>query len=449
MSMAQMAEEEDLQSKLQFLQNQVKELETENAKLSSMLSKCTCHKLEKDSDSNGVERIDLVNKTERLTVGSGMKIKKKNSKHGDRGSCIQAAFQFSRRYVALKVMYFGQRFYGFGSEAQMDPTIESELFKALVETRLVFGDKKSWQYSRCGRTDKGVSSIGQVVALLLRSCHKVKEGSTGQLITEDLCEGELDYARILNRVLPKDIRVTGWCPVPVDFSARFSCRSREYKYFFWKANLDIMAMDSASKKIVGEHDFRNFCKMDAANVHSFRRHVTLFEIYPFGERFQDDELWSIRIKGSAFLWHQVRCMVAVLFMIGEGLESPDVIDVLLDVDKTSRKPQYNMASEMPLVLQSCEFEGLKFKCTEDVRQALELHFQKECQSHKLQAAIFHEALRSCSLSVNDDSKSSCTVKKKAGTHIPLISRATEPSYDERLSSKLKRERKKVEELIRK
>jgi hypothetical protein len=30
------------------------------------------------------------------------------------------------------------------------------------------------------------------------------------------------------------------------------------------------------------------------------------------------------IKGSAFLWHQVRCMVAVLFLIGQGLESPFV-----------------------------------------------------------------------------------------------------------------------------
>lgn len=37
-----------------------------------------------------------------------------------------------------------------------------------------------------------------------------------------------------------------------------------------------------------------------------------------------DELWFMRIKGSAFLWHQVRCMVAVLFLIGQGLESPDV-----------------------------------------------------------------------------------------------------------------------------
>lgn len=27
--------------------------------------------------------------------------------------------------------------------------------------------------------------------------------------------------RVLNRVLPTDIRVLGWCPVPVGFSARF------------------------------------------------------------------------------------------------------------------------------------------------------------------------------------------------------------------------------------
>lgn len=44
----------------------------------------------------------------------------------------------------------------------------------------------------------------------------------------------------------------------------------------------------------------------------------------FWYRFDVDELWAITIKGSAFLWHQVRCMVAVLFMIGQGLESADV-----------------------------------------------------------------------------------------------------------------------------
>lgn len=43
-------------------------------------------------------------------------------------------------------------------------------------------------------------------------------------------------------------------------------------------------METAGKKFVGEHDFRNFCKMDASNVHNYRRHVMLFEIMPCSER---------------------------------------------------------------------------------------------------------------------------------------------------------------------
>lgn len=40
-----------------------------------------------------------------------------------------------------------------------------------------------------------------------------------------------------------------------------------------------------------------------------------------------------------------------------------VIDALLDTDRIPRKPQYSMAPEIPLVLQSCEFEGLNFTCS--------------------------------------------------------------------------------------
>nr|POF24897.1 trna pseudouridine(38/39) synthase [Quercus suber] len=178
-------------------------------------------------------------------------------------------------------MYFGQRFYAFASEAHMEPTIESEIFKAFEKTRLLVGDKKESQYSRCGRTDKGVSSVGQVIALFLRSNLKgTGVSKSGDIVLEDQYEGEIDYVRVLNRALPNDIRVLGWCPVPVGFSARFSCLSREYKYFFWRENLNLLAMESAGRKFVGEHDFRNFCKMDAVNVHNYRRNVTSFEIFP-------------------------------------------------------------------------------------------------------------------------------------------------------------------------
>lgn len=39
-------------------------------------------------------------------------------------------------------------------------------------------------------------------------------------------------------------------------------------------------METAGRKFVGEHDFRNFCKMDARNVHNYMRKITSFAISP-------------------------------------------------------------------------------------------------------------------------------------------------------------------------
>lgn len=47
-------------------------------------------------------------------------------------------------------------------------------------------------------------------------------------------------------------------------------------------------------------------------------------------------MYQLTLKGQAFLWHQVRCIVAVLLLIGENKESPEVIKELLDVEKNPR-----------------------------------------------------------------------------------------------------------------
>jgi len=43
-------------------------------------------------------------------------------------------------------------------------------------------------------------------------------------------------------------------------------------------------MQKAAPKFVGEHDFRNFCKMDAANVSNYRRRIAEFTISACGKR---------------------------------------------------------------------------------------------------------------------------------------------------------------------
>ncbi|RAL45722.1 hypothetical protein DM860_009586 [Cuscuta australis] len=420
---------EALSSELQNLQHKIKELESQNAKLSAMLSHCTCQ--QENGPSSTFESRGLAKELESINLDC-KKITTRKTKDTGSGLCSTTMSELHKGYVALKIMYFGQRFYGFASEAHMDPTVESEIFKALDKTRLIFGNKRDLQYSRCGRTDKGVSSVGQVIALYLRSNHKQLNGNSGWGGENDKsCVGEIDYVRVLNKVLPMDIRVLGWSPVPMDFSARFSGLSRVYKYFFWRGKLDIMAMETASQKFIGEHDFRNFCKMDAANVHNYKRHIISFQMFPCNESSGSDQLWVMKIQGSAFLWHQIRCMVAVLFMIGQGVESPNVIDLLLDTEMTPRKPQYIMAPEIPLVLQCCEFEGVRFICSTDAKQTLREHFEREYLSYKMQAAIFQEALLSVSSIENDNSVVKTRTKKKGTSHIPLLSRPTEPSYEER------------------
>lgn len=50
---------------------------------------------------------------------------------------------------------------------------------------------------------------------------------------------ELEYCKMLNCILPKEIRIVAWSPVKDDFSARFDCGARTYKYWFPRGDLDV------------------------------------------------------------------------------------------------------------------------------------------------------------------------------------------------------------------
>lgn len=328
--------------------------------------------------------------------------------------------KYSTRFIALKIAYLGQKYNGFEYHANNTtplPTVEEVLWRALVKTKLIFksdDEPLSWdgcEYSKCGRTDKGVSAFGQVIGLRVRSNRpksQDQESAAGTTMHEfplkepqvpqnfDHIQDELPYPHLLNRVLPPNIRVLAWCPDPPSgFSARFSCRQRKYRYFFtqpagypakiaegatnpWQLAydgwLDVEAMSVTAKKFEGLHDFRNFCKQDPSRqITNFERRIDTSEVVaipqkllglPFLERNAEPSnsnvnpeacLYSFNVSGSAFLWHQVRHLIAILFLVGQGLEKPSVVDELLDIQKTPHKPMYDMASDQPLVLWDCVF----------------------------------------------------------------------------------------------
>lgn len=372
--------------------------------------------------------------------------------------------KYHTRFIALKFAYLGQRYNGFehtnGNYTPL-PTIEEEVWKALRKTRLILPPDTgaldntpaplkpfsiSWegcQYSKAGRTDRGVSAFGQVIGIRVRSSRpkvQKKEGHGEHLQNanaakqdedrmdldddsnvdskwDDIAD-ELPYIHILNRVLPEDIKVLAWCPhPPAGFDARFSCRERRYKYFFTQPAfsptpgppgfiqgardskyregwLDIDAMRSAAKCFEGVHDFRNFCKLDTSKqIENFQRIIYYADIEledpqtntpgyvgqpgfgPFEDRTDNNnnnsntkttaQVYSFTLHGSAFLWHQVRHMVGLLFLIGQGLESPSIVPDLLDISKNPGRPTYEMASDAPLVLWDCKFPDEKSGSRED------------------------------------------------------------------------------------
>ncbi|KAF9977402.1 tRNA pseudouridine synthase 3 [Actinomortierella ambigua] len=345
----------------------------------------------------------------------------------DKKKKSQRPFDFSKyakRHVAFRVAYFGWNYGGFAlqgttQDGEHIKTVESELFNAFLAARLI-EDPQNCNYSRCGRTDKGVSGLGQVIALTLRSSlpkhhpdviqepvgevSESREGaseSSTPLTAEEALEqagvkvtkggikrdkhghvqGELAYLNMLNRLLPPDIRLLAWAPVKPTFDARFDCLWREYKYFFPRGFIDIDKMRAASQKFLGLHDFQNFCKYDASktitvydrtimeiSIEPVRDYEFAHGTNPEGVLDPSRQFFELRLKGSAFLWHQVRCIMSVLFAIGQGLEEPEVIDTMFDLEKCPAKPSYDMAADLPLVLYDCHFEGLDWRYQTDTDQ---------------------------------------------------------------------------------
>ncbi len=231
---------------------------------------------------------------------------------------------------------------------------------------------------------------------------------------------------------------------------------------------------------MGEHDFRNFCKIDVQNVNNFRRRILSFTVDRIGghpprcqhsEREGEGEgegeveggdeclcssLWAFTIRGYAFLWHQVRCMVAVLFLIGNGLESPNIVTTLLDIERTPRKPSYEMASELPLVLFHCSFPQLAWymnESTERVRESL----RSDLETHFLQTAIHYAMASALDAEMEKMKERRGGGEEEGGVgrgrgrgekgrkYVQLMERAVEPSVEERVRSLPSRKRKRYEE----
>jgi tRNA pseudouridine38-40 synthase len=213
------------------------------------------------------------------------------------------------RNIKLVLEYDGTDFVGWQTQ-ENGRSVQGEIAKIL--TRVL---QEDINLIGAGRTDSGVHAKGQV-ANFRTSCTYSSE----------------DILRILNGVLPRDIALRSAEDVPEHFHARYDARGRMYRYYihqttfaigrqyswFVKYDLDLNAMNTVAQEILGEHDFKSFCK-SSSEVDDCRCHITRSmwrEMGP-GTSWRHGAI-GYEICANRFVHGMVRALVGTMIDIGRG-----------------------------------------------------------------------------------------------------------------------------------
>ena len=223
--------------------------------------------------------------------------------------------------IALGLEYDGSRFQGWQTQPAGN-TVQDTLETALAQ---IAGERVS--VICAGRTDRGVHAREQVVHF---DCGVERP--------------ETAWVRGVNGFLPDSVAVHWARCVGEDFHARYSARSRTYRYVLvsravrpalaaryagWThAPLDVAAMTEAARHLLGEHDFSAFRSSECQAKTAVR---TLHEL---GLERKGDRIDFV-LRDNAFLHHMVRNIVGTLVHVGKGARAAGwVLEVLNSRDRS-------------------------------------------------------------------------------------------------------------------
>lgn len=217
--------------------------------------------------------------------------------------------------IALGIEYDGTDFLGW-QRLSHGASVQGRLEQALS-----FVAAEPVAVTCAGRTDAGVHGRCQVVHF-----------DTG--VQRDMRGWVLGTCSNL----PQSVAVLWAQAVPDDFHARFSARSRRYRYTIlnravrpaldaryvtWERHpLDAERMHAAAQVLIGEHDFSAFRAISCQAAHA-RREIKHLRVRREGEHVIVD------IEANAFLHHMVRNIVGSLLLVGRGEQAPEWIAALL------------------------------------------------------------------------------------------------------------------------
>uniref|UniRef100_A0A915EJL0 Pseudouridine synthase I TruA alpha/beta domain-containing protein n=1 Tax=Ditylenchus dipsaci TaxID=166011 RepID=A0A915EJL0_9BILA len=352
---------------------------------------------------------------------SELREQKRENKNKSKKSIRQIDFSlYPQRRIALLFLYTGWNYKGLVFQDVTENTVEEHIMR-VMETAMLVNTREAAQWTRCGRTDQGVSAFRQVAAVTVRSTDTSADGVFWSMDSDPATRVhssiEIPYVKLLNGNLPKSIRILAWCPTHRDFNAR--------------THTDLALMNDGCSRLVGSHDFRNFCQIDKNRDRvqmCYLRRILEAKVEEVIDHPHPNR--TLTVKASGFLWHQIRCIVTLLYQIGSGRESPELISQLLDIQNTPARPQYQFANTLPLCLFDCSYPDgdLQWIYDTNVLREVITDLQKTWAEHQVKANILRSMINQSIVQGLEDFTIDHPTPK---TYIPIMKRPMCMSLEQR------------------
>lgn len=224
------------------------------------------------------------------------------------------------RNLLLTLRYDGTLYHGW--QVQKNAKTVQEVFQDAAEK--VLGKREN--VTGCSRTDAGVHANMYCCNMLTE--HPIRE--------EKLIAA-------LNAHLPGDIAVYNCREVPLDFHARYACKSKEYAYLLWNSAyrnpfyegyallyrrpLSVDFLQAMSEPFVGTYDYAGFAAAGGSVIDTVRT-VKRFQVKKEGS------LIRLTVEADGFLYHMVRIMVGTLLDMAEDkIPAGTLREIILSKDR--------------------------------------------------------------------------------------------------------------------
>ena len=246
--------------------------------------------------------------------------------------------------VAIKFAYDGKPFRGYARQPNLN-TVEGKLIQSLKENGYIQNAREA-VIRAASRTDKGVSSLGNVLAFNT-------EKNINDLILE--CNDSLQSILIYGKKI-----------VDETFYPRYA-NQRIYAYYLKKDLIDLQVLHTVVPLFIGTYNFSNFARVES--------HKDPMRTIDDISIIETESFYVLKFQAQTFLWHQIRRIVSAILQVKRQKITID--DIMKALHYPEEEIDFGLAPSFPLILEDIIY-NLNFELDKDA-----LKKKEEFENHLL------------------------------------------------------------------